>query len=411
MSLFSQQPLAAAVRASVFAGGVAIITAPAHAGFEENTTTNPFDVITSGTVTPSLVLQDFDSDGDLDAVVFHDDHQDVLPFDGTDTSFYENTGTAANPEFTQVADQSGYGGQGDNFDVNPFAYDWTYSSYGHPVTAGDLDGDGDADIFGGTNTSSVSMLVGVTNTDAYGVATGLNALFHYPGYTPVSSPYYGQVLLPYLESNVGYAGFYGGGVPLDLDNDDDMDLIVADDRFVRVYQNNGVVEGVVQLDELTAGNHPFYAGAASNANLGISEGVVQLTDSAYYGAPLAVGDVDNDGDLDVVMGVRTGPANMRLFLNTGSSSVAVFEEQTDATLNVATDIFAAPVMADVDGDMDDDLVVAEQNATGNASYRLFVNDGEAPESNSAAVARSSGGGAMGALMAVVSLIVLRRRRR
>lgn len=70
MSLFSRQPLAAAIRASML-GGFAIIASPSYAGFTEVTENNPFDAITSGTVMPSLTLQDFDDDGDLEAVVFH----------------------------------------------------------------------------------------------------------------------------------------------------------------------------------------------------------------------------------------------------------------------------------------------------------------------------------------------------
>lgn len=409
MSLFSRQPLAAAVRASVLAGGVAII-APANAGFEEVTTDNPFDVITSGTTAPSLTLQDFDGDDDLDAVVFHADDEDAFPFDGRDISFYENTGTAAEAELTHIADTSGYGGTGDNFDENPFANSWSYASYGHPVASGDLDGDGDADFIGGTNSQYVQMWFGVTESDAYGVATNLQDGYHSGSYYWSESPYYGQGLVPYLAAY----GSYGAAVPVDLDNDADMDLIVVDDLFLRVYQNNGVLEGVVQLNELTDDNHPFYAGSASNPHLASNGGRAILTQEAYYGAPLAVGDVDNDGDLDVVMGVRNGPAQMRLFVNTGTATVAAFEEQTDASLNVSTDIFAAPVMADIDNDMDDDLVVAEQQATGSASYRLFRNDGasaNAGNDDDGGGGSSSSGGAFGALLAALSLIMLRRRRR
>ena len=42
MSLFSRQPLAAAIRASML-GGFAIIASPSYAGFTEVTENNPFD--------------------------------------------------------------------------------------------------------------------------------------------------------------------------------------------------------------------------------------------------------------------------------------------------------------------------------------------------------------------------------
>ncbi|MZR63225.1 FG-GAP-like repeat-containing protein [Alcanivorax sp. DP30] len=409
MSLFSRQPLAAAVRASVL-GGVAIIASPSYAGFTEVTENNPFDAITSGTVMPSLTLQDFDDDGDLEAVVFHASDEDVSPFDGHDISFYENTGSAQSAEFTQIPDSyaPGYGG-GDTFEENPFASSWSYASYGHPVASGDLDGDGDADFIGGSNTSSVEMWFGVTTTDAYGEAASLADGYHNGTYYWSESPYYGQGLVPYLDAYGGYAS----AVPLDIDGDDDMDLVVMDNQFVRVYQNNGLIEGVVQLNELTGSTNPFYAGASNSVHMGIPGNIPAVNHSAHYGAPLAAGDVDNDGDMDVIMGVRNGPGDMLLFVNTGTAGMAVFEQQSDASLDVSTDIFAAPVMADIDNDNDDDLVVAEQQASGTASYRLFLNDGASAvaDDNNTGNSSSSSGGAMGGLLAGLSLLLLRRRRR
>lgn len=408
MSLFSRQPLAAAIRASML-GGFAIIASPSYAGFTEVTENNPFDAITSGTVMPSLTLQDFDDDGDLEAVVFHAADADSFPYYGSDISFYENTGSAQSAEFTQVADGpiSGYGG--DTFEVNPFANSWTYSSYGHPVAAGDLDGDGDADFIGGSNTSSVEMWFGVTTTDAYGVATSLADGYHNGTYYWFDSPYYGQGLVPYLDEYGGYAS----AVPLDIDGDDDMDLVVMDNQFVRVYQNNGSIDGVVQLNELTGSNNPFYAGASNSVYMGIPDDIPALNHSEHYGAPLAAGDVDNDGDTDVIVGVRNGPGDMLLFVNTGTAGMAVFEQQANASLDVSTDIYAAPVMADIDNDNDDDLVVAEQQASGAASYRLFLNDGAGATANenNTGNSSSSSGGAVGGLLIGLSLLLLRRRRR
>ena len=215
--------------------------------------------------------------------------------------------------------------------------------------------------------------------------------------------------MPYLDEYGGYAS----AVPLDIDGDDDMDLVVMENQFVRVYQNNGSIDGVVQLNELTGSNNPFYAGASNSVYMGIPDDIPALNHSEHYGAPLAAGDVDNDGDTDVIVGVRNGPGDMLLFVNTGTAGMAVFEQQADASLDVSTDIYAAPVMADIDNDNDDDLVVAEQQASGAASYRLFLNDGAGATANenNTGNSSSSSGGAVGGLLVGLSLLLLRRRRR
>jgi hypothetical protein len=367
MGTFNRRPLASAVKAATLAGTLSFAANPALAAFEEVTTGNPLDAITSGTQNTSLVLQDFDGDGDLDALVFHDS-QDDTPYYydlSCDTSFYENTGSASSATFTQVQDDSGYGYGGDNFDENPFTYGWGCSGYGHPVSAGDLDGDDVADFLGGTNASTTVPSSGLTAVDAYGVATGFTNTDFGDYY---GSMFYGSGIMSYADS-YGYAG----PLLVDLDNDSDMDVIVTDYNQIRVFQNNGMDGyGELQLAELAGPNNPFYAGDASNLDLDIE----------YYGAPLAAGDVDNDGDPDVIMGVRFGPADMRLFINTGSASTAAFVEVTgeDAedvagtTFDPSVDNFTAPVMADIDNDGDDDLVVVEQQSSGPASYRLFLND-------------------------------------
>src|SRR5690606_11697334 len=66
---------------------------------------------------------------------------------------------------------------------------------------------------------------------------------------------------------------------------------------------------------------------------------------------LAVGDVDADGDVDLVLG-NPGRQN-RLYLNDGAGT---FHDATVGRLPLAEDSTGATLLADVDGDRDLDLV-------------------------------------------------------
>ena len=87
MKSFRRRPLTSAVQAATFAGSLSLAAAPALAGFDEVTTSNPFSVLDSGTDVVSLVLEDFDNDGDREAVVFHDEEADPAGYEANDVSF------------------------------------------------------------------------------------------------------------------------------------------------------------------------------------------------------------------------------------------------------------------------------------------------------------------------------------
>jgi len=79
---------------------------------------------------------------------------------------------------------------------------------------------------------------------------------------------------------------------------------------------------------------------------------------------LALGDVDRDGDLDLVAG---NAAQNRLYLNDGTG---IFRDVTATNMPADNDNTAAVAMGDVDGDGDPDLVIGNRGQS-----RLYLNDG------------------------------------
>jgi hypothetical protein len=187
------------------------------------------------------------------------------------------------------------------------------SSLTHAVAAGDLDGDGDIDVFLG-NSDSIGLQNEIRCNDGTGVFGPGPAL-------PLAADGTEDVLLA------------------DLDGDLDLDAVVAnDDDFQnRLLLNDG---GAVFTDE--------------SARLPV-QGLLTLS--------LAGGDVDADGDLDIVLGNRASQQN-RLFRNTGDGHFV------DASLPTVADSTRCVVLFDRDGDGDRDLL-----AINDQQDQLHANDG------------------------------------
>lgn len=183
----------------------------------------------------------------------------------------------------------------------------------------------------------------------------------------------------------------------DLDGDGDLDVVIArefepalilrndgtgrfsDDRsrlpqVVRDYEDIAIADFdrdgdpdlvLVAEDELPGmapgPKHQFY----------LNDGTGRFTDASTRipvrteANAVAAGDVDGDGDPDLVLG-NAGPE--RLLLNDGTGR---FVEQVDA-IPAAGDVTQDVLLGDVDGDRDLDLIVANESGGAN---RVLLNDG------------------------------------
>ncbi|HET6202411.1 MAG TPA: VCBS repeat-containing protein [Planctomycetota bacterium] len=317
--------------------------------------------------TNAVALGDIDGDGDLDAVTgagylagltnrvflnngvgaLKDATGQVAPTpsaasaialgdldgDGDLDAFFAGAGYAQNGGPTRVLLNDGAGSL-QNASAQP-----TGSGFASDLALGDVDGDGDLDALVVSPISSilqVSHRLYLNNgTGAFVVATGLFPQ-DFVSATAVSLP--------------------------DVDGDGDLDAVVGTRMGpglpptpLRLYPNNGL-------------------GAFSLAPGGFPQGLQNTTD-------FAVGDVDGDGDPDILAGAGAcpvtspcPPAPSRLYLNTGGTGV-FYDASTQLPSN--PDVTVAVALGDVEGDGDLDVYLANGLSFSSAPRqdRLYLNDG------------------------------------
>jgi hypothetical protein len=210
------------------------------------------------------------------------------------------------------------------------------SGYNVPAAA-DVDGDGDLDFVMGVLGGAYSPVRNLTDNLYYWERTADGRLAFRTGR-----------LLDGIDAGAESAPAFG-----DLDGDGYLDLLVgtridpARSNTARLlhFRNDG-----------TPGSPSF--SLADTVDL----------DPAYHYAP-ALGDVDDDGDLDLMLG--TWNRDVAFYRNTGSPTSPRFDRDTTVSLDIERAGNATPVLVDFDGDGDLDLLVGE--ATGELTF--VRNDG------------------------------------
>ncbi|NYT26474.1 MAG: VCBS repeat-containing protein [Candidatus Thiodubiliella endoseptemdiera] len=280
---------------------------------------NPFEGIDVGYYsTPTLA--DIDGDGDLDLVVGEQN--------GT-LKYYQNTGTTSSPAYEVKT-----GGN------NPFN-GIDVGGYSTPNLA-DIDGDGDLDLVVGKDDGTLKYYqnTGTTSNPTYEAKIG------------DSNPFNGI--------DVGY---HSTPTLADIDGDGDLDLVVGEsDGTLKYYQNTGTT------------SNPAYEAKTGNDN------PFNGIDAGYSSKP-TLADIDGDGDLDLVVGESDG--TLKYYQNTGTTSNPAYEAKTgDSNPFNGIDVgdYSAPILVDIDGDGDLDLVVGESNGTLKYYYNQQPSsvDGQAP---------------------------------
>ena len=322
----------------------------------------------------TLTFFDVDGDGDLD--LFWGD------FFESGLLFFENKGSATNPLFTN--DPLSF----------PVAAPVSTSGYNAPAF-GDVDGDGEVDL-----------VVGVLGGAFSALSSSADNLLYYKRNPAGQFASVNQRLFSNIdEGSDSYPVLY------DIDLDQDLDLIVGnsidpndpDKANLTLFLNEGepalplfaapvdiAIEPAFNytptFGDLNNDGYPdmvvgsflgtmdLYWNAGSDGVPQFVTGEVDFLDipSGSNSAPFLV-DLDNDGDLDLLVGQSSGVIN--LFRNTGNAEAPVFVLETDRYADIDVGRRSAPVALDVDGDGDYDLIIGSDQD----GLKPFRNVGSAEE--------------------------------
>ena len=242
--------------------------------------------------------------GDLDA----DGDLDMISGETSGNfKYFQNTGTSSAPVFAAVV-------------TNPFLLTLVYN-YSNPTFA-DLDGDGDLDMMAGVSGGNFKYFenTGTSSAPAFAV----------------------EQTNPFSLLNVGN---YPHPNFADLDGDGDLDMMV------------GVYAGSFEYFQNTGtSSAPSFAWVATNP--------FSLTEIGRF-LSTTFGDLDGDGDLDVLAGDISG--SFYYFQNTGTSSNPTFAAAQTNPFSL-TDIgsYSSPTFVDLDDDGYLDIMAGENG--GNFYY-------------------------------------------
>lgn len=195
--------------------------------------------------------------------------------------------------------------------------------YTFTTSAADFDGDGDVDVVTGGDTSFTSAYNGVYVNQG-GLQSG--------------------VLNSYVNTPVIGNNFMRAVVAGDVDGDGDQDFIDSNTGFrSRIMINQGRAQGGTEGVFIDSGFDPGFSSAPG----------------------LELGDVDMDGDLDLIL-----PSSNLVYFNQGGAQAGVAGEFLDSGQVFGGFSFkSSSVLGDLDGDGDPDLIMSDSSS----NIRIWLN--------------------------------------
>jgi len=287
---------------------------------------NPFG-LSSLSANTTLEFVDLDTDGDMDIMA-----SDYGGYPHGVWHYIENTGTASTPNFTSLV-------------TNPFSITAITGYFAYPCF-GDLDADGDMDLLGAE----------------YGTGSPSGAFYYFENTTNISA----QITFDNVQINpFGLSGFSDKSNSSlgDIDNDGDLDIISAQ----LSAGGMGPADGIYFYENIGTSISPSFSSAQLNS---FSLSGTEPKCSA------SLGDLDNDGDLDLLCGLESG--GFLYYENIGTISSPSFSSPISNPFNMSfVNFYTTSALVDLDNDGDLDVMAG----TYNGSFFFIENIGSASSPN------------------------------
>ena len=246
------------------------------------------------------------------------------------------------------------------------------------IAFADVDGDGDQDVLITGQNAAYQRIAKLYTNDGEGIFSEV------PG-TPFEGVFFGSIAFA------------------DVDGDDDSDVLITgltSSGFIsKLYKNTGLgvfievigvpFDGVrassiafadvdgdgdqdLLISGLNAANHKI-AKLYKNSGLGNFSEILDTPFEGVFYSSIAFSDVDSDGDQDVLIaGLNSSGGEIaKLYTNDGEGN---FTEVTSTPFEGV--FFSSIAFADVDGDGDQDVLIAGSNSSAAKIIKLYTNDGE-----------------------------------
>ena len=288
--------------AILFFTTISVATVNGQSLFQLINGTNPLLGMQAASLNSNIRFVDIDADGDQDAYVGQTSGA---------IQFFENIGSKTIPLFQDHGFLSFFSPNGSS-----------------TLAFGDIDGDGDFDLFVGDE----------TGTFDYYENTGTSSI---PNFVlSLSNPLNGV-----NEGNFASISL------VDIDADNDLDVFIGEDGGKAFFYKN--------MGSATTPNFVKQIGAANFLE------EVDAGSRSYF----AFADPDQDGDQDCLVG--TGSGHIQVFVNGGSSMVPAFAENASLAIVFAAGYGAnaTPEWVDMNGDGDFDLILGEDGG----QFEFFQN--------------------------------------
>ena len=267
----------------------------------------------------TMALEDIDGDGDLD--LFWGD------FFEPGLLFIENTGSCSTPSLRS--------------EPEPFPLNNPITTSGYNAPAfGDIDGDGDNDLL-------LGVLGGAFNPNS---TTIDNLHFLEQTGRNVFADRTGRYLTNLDVGSETFPAF------ADIDGDGDLDMFVGN----KIQPDDNETGKLFRFENIGSASEPRFR----------LRGIMPEFTGAYHFAP-AFGDLDDDGDLDILLG--NWRDELMLVTNEGSATEPRFVISDAAVVTLTRGRNATPTLGDVDGDGDLDLFIGESSGDVN----FYRNEGSA----------------------------------